>query len=340
MKWKKIIENSTLNHPIFQSSLSYSKTDEDGNPVNYNYTVSIPDTFANMVSGQKKVPKWLKKDYENYEALQDLATFYTFLTLYVTTVAQNFKYKWGALIDSNTLYFNPLWNVDGTEKETQDMAKRERHTQDDYGNNAPYTESIEYGTDTLTKDFGDDTPYTESVQYGIDTNTTKYGNNVSYTESMQYGLDETTHTNGARTETTDHKTNPFNDTGNLYNTSQDVLGTLQYDDKDSRAIHTDTATFNPHTDVVERSQHTDTTTYNPHTDVETRTQHTDTKTHNPHTDKGTVEDYAHKDIITRERHGNIGVTKSTDLLESYRNLPTEFYTPFLNDWMSILSRGY
>lgn len=298
LKWKTLIdEHDPLPNNVFYFTTSYTKTLEDGSTKNYSFTVDIPDLFAKIHCGNKKVSKVIKDMYE----ANPIPFLTTGLPLVVQTVADNFKYQIGALIESNSLYFNPLWNVDGTEKITEDRAKRERNTEDKYG---------------------DGVAYTTSVQYGQDTNTMKYGNNTSYTEQMQYGLDETTHTNGARTETTDHKTNPFNDSDTLYNTSEDVLGTVQYDDKDSRAIHTDTATYNPHTDVSERSQHTDTTTIN------------------PHIDKGHIEDLAFKDVITHERHGNIGVTKSTELLRDYRELPTELHAPILDLLMKYLSRGY
>lgn len=276
LKWKQIIdEHAGALHSVFYFTVTYQKTLEDGSTKTYTFLVDIPDMFAKIHSGNKKVSKVIKDMYNDDPVVfinTDLATV-------IQTVADNFKYKIGALIESNTLYFNPLWNVDGTEKVTEDRAKREHNTESNFGNN---------------------TPYTTRTQYGLDTNTMKYGNNTQYTEETQYGIDENT-----------HKTNPFNDSNTSYTS-----------DIDSRAQHTDTKTFNPHTDVTERSQHTDTITYD------------------PHTDKGKVEDLAYKDIITTERHGNIGVTKSTELLRDARELPTELHAPILDMMMQYLSRGY
>ena len=276
LKWKQLInEHQGALHNVFYFTTTYQKTLEDGSTKTYTFLVDIPDLFAAIHSGDKKVSKIIKELYYE-DPVQFISTD---LSNVIQTVADNFKYQIGAIIESNTLYFNPLWNVDGTEKVTEDRAKRERNVTNDYGNN---------------------TPYTLSIQYGKDTNTAKYGNNTSYTESLQYG------------ETTDtHKTNPFNDSNNDYTT-----------DKDISATHTDTTTYNPHTDVSERDQHTDTTTYN------------------PHTDKEKVADDAFKDIITTERHGNIGVTKSTELLRDARELPTELHAPILDLLMKYLSRGY
>ena len=276
LKWKTIIdEHDTMPHNVFYFTVTYQKTLEDGSTKNYSWLIDIPDLFAKIYCGNRKASKIIKDMYE----ADKIAFIATGLPLVVQTVADNFKYKIGALIESNTLYFNPLWNVDGSEKVTEDRAKRERDTESNFGNNSPYT---------------------TSTQYGVDTNTVKYGNNVQYTEETQYGIDENT-----------HKTNPFNDSDTTYTS-----------DIDSRAQHTDTKTFNPHTDVAERSQHTDTITYN------------------PHTDKGKIEDLAYKDIITTERHGNIGVTKSTELLRDYKELPSELYAPVLDMMMAYLSRGY
>lgn len=275
LKWKTILDQNTALNPVFYGNVSYNKTLEDGSSKTYTFLINIPDFFAKMYCGSRRVSKVVRDMYN-----EDPATFMsTELPIIISTVLANFQYKIGALIESNTLYFNPLWNVDGSEKVTEDRAKREHNTENK---------------------FGDGLSYTTQIQYGQDTNTSKYGNNAQYTEEMQYGLDENT-----------HKTNPFDDQGTAYQT-----------DVDSRAIHTDTKTFNPHTDVVERSQHTDTTTYN------------------PHTDKGKIEDLAYKDIITTERHGNIGVTKSTELLKDARDLPTELYAPVLDMFMKYLSRGY
>lgn len=276
LKWSKIIDlRDAFPNNIFKFTTSYTKTLEDGTTKTFTYNIDIPDMFAKIYCGDKKVSKVLKQMYDD-----DSVHFITSgLPAVVSTVAENFQYQIGAIIESNTLYFNPLWNVDGTEKVTEDRAKRERNVTNDYGNN---------------------TPYTLSIQYGKDTNTAKYGNNATYTETLQYG------------ETTDtHKTNPFNDSTTDYTT-----------DKEISATHTDTTTYNPHTDVNERDQHTDTTTYN------------------PHTDKEKVADDAFKDVITTERHGNIGVTKSTELLRDARELPTEMYAPILDFMMKYLSRGY
>ena len=330
VKWKKIISDraGALNN-IFKFNLNYTKTKEDGSTKTYTFAVDIPDLFVHMKYGNRLISELMEEMY-----LEDESAFITTaLPAMVDLVATDLQYKIGALIEANDLYFNPLWNVDGTEKITEDRAKR----QTDFTKGEQEDTLVE-GERENTNKYGNDTAYTETIEYGQDTNTMKYGNNASYTESMQYGLDETTHTNGIKNETTTRSTSPFNESADFYPTEQNNFVTTQYDDKDSRAIHTDTATHNPHTDVTERSQHTDTTTHNPHTDVLSSAEATDTNTYGER--KDVTEQYAYKDTITTERHGNIGVTKSTELLESYRDLPSEMWTPVLNLFMQTLSRGY
>lgn len=299
MKLREILENNILATNLFFFSFSITKKKEDGTTTTSSYTIDIPDIYALMSYGNYKVNDYIQEVFED-DTMPD-AQKYGRLALILSQLEESLKYKWAALIDSLTLYYNPLWNVDGKEITTEDIKKRTRD---------------------ITDKFGNENQYTTQTQYGKDTNTIKHGNNTTYTETMQYGLDETTHTTGTHTDVTTHKTNPFNDSNTLYSTGQDELAITTYDDKDSRAIHTDTATYNPHTDVTERDIHTDTVTYNPHAD-----------THK-------IEDAAHKDEITKERHGNIGVTKSTELLRDSRELAVDYYPIIMKDILKYISCGY
>lgn len=299
MKLKEILENNALATNLFFFNFSVVKKKEDGTTTTSNYTIDIPDIYALMSYGNYRVNDYIEEVFNDEN--MNVAQKYGRLALILSQLEESLKYKWAALIDSLTLYYNPLWNVDGKEITTEDIKKRTRD---------------------ITDKFGNENQYTTQTQYGKDTNTIKHGNNTTYTETMQYGLDETTHTTGTHTDVTTHKTNPFNDSNTLYSTGQDELAITTYDDKDSRAIHTDTATYNPHTDVTERDIHTDTVTYNPHAD-----------THK-------IEDAAHKDEITKERHGNIGVTKSTELLRDSRELAVDYYPIIMKDILKYISCGY
>ena len=299
MKLREILENNILSTNLFFFAFSIVKKKEDGTTTTSSYTIDIPDIYALMSYGNYKVNDYIQEVFED-DSMSDAQKYGRFV-LILSQLEESLKYKWAALIDSLTLYYNPLWNVDGVEITTEDIKKRQREITDKFGNEAAYTTETEYGKDT---------------------NTIKHGNNQSYTEQMQYGLDETIHTTGTHTDVTTHKTNPFNDSDALYETGQDELAITQYDDKDSRALHTDTATYEPHTDVTERDLHTDTVTYNPHAD-----------THK-------IEDAAHKDEITKERHGNIGVTKSTELLRDSRELAVDYYPIIMKDILKYISCGY
>lgn len=307
MRWKKILKENPSQNNIFNFTLAYTKKKEDGSLVAYNFTVNIPDVFARMRCGERRATEFIEELYE-----EDPTHFYTNLNALIVAVKDNFLYKWGALLDANQLYFNPLWNVDGSEKVTEDRAKREQH----------FTKGSQ--EDEFTKGSQED-----SFTRGEREQTQNYGNNLPYTTEVEYGLDEVTHTAGEREETTDRKTNPFNDTDTLYHTGQDKFSTEQVEDTDSRAIHTDTTTINPHKDIITDAEAEDTTTSGSRTDNTTFGEREDI-----------TENYAYKDEITTERHGNIGVTKSTELLKDYMELPAEMFAPILDDLMSYLSEGY
>lgn len=317
MKWSKIIDyndaNNMLQGNMFKFQVSTTRKDNEGNTYNFIHNFDIPDFMVRTWYGDRKVNKNNKHLFKN-----DPTIYFAIWYSRLSKVLENYKYQIQAFVESSELYYNPLYNVDGVEVVTEDMAKRERNVTNDFGNSTPYTTSTQYGQDTNTMKYGNNASYTQSMQYGQDTNTMKYGNNALYSDTVQYGE-----------VTTTEKTSPFDETSAQYPQGSTTTGT-----------HTDTTTHNPHTDVNERSQHTDTATFNPHTDVNERSQHTDTTTYNPHTDKEKIADDAYKNTITTKRSGNIGVTKSTDLIESYRNVAIEYYRPVLDLLMSFLSEGY
>lgn len=312
MRWKTILKNTTLQSNIFNFTLAYTKKKEDGSQVSYSFTVNIPDIFVRMRCGERRVSEYVEELYMNAQEASDMSLFYASLILLIGSIKDNFIYKWGALLDANQLYFNPLWNVDGSEQVTEDIAKREKH--------------FNKGTqeDEFTKGAQED-----SFTRGERQQTQNYGNELPYTTAVEYGLDKVTHTSGERDETTKRKTNPFNDSNTSYDTEQSNFTAEEVEDTDSRAIHTDTTTINPHKDIFTDAEAEDTTNSGTRTDNTTFGEREDV-----------TEDYAHKDVITTERHGNIGVTKSTELLKDYMDLPAEMFAPILDDLMSYLSEGY
>ena len=172
--------------------------------------------------------------------------------------------------------YNPLWNVDGVEIET--------HTGKDTHKNS--------GSDTITNAGNDIHAYT-----GSDTNT-----------SVHTGTD----TNTAQNTGTD--TNTEHDTGT--DTTTHSVATF---DNPTPVLASQDATQYGKT-VTNTTQHglTTTNTLQHGETVTDTTQHglTDTLTHG-HTittqnGKQLEDSYGH--VITHERHGNIGVTKSTELV--------------------------
>ena len=102
LKWKTLIdEHDPLPNNVFKFTTSYTKTLEDGSTKSYSFVVDIPDLFAKVYCGNRKVSKVIKKMYE----LNPVSFLASALPSVVQTVANNFQYQIGALIESNTLYF-------------------------------------------------------------------------------------------------------------------------------------------------------------------------------------------------------------------------------------------
>lgn len=291
LKWKDLLKESSdyLQDPMFKFSVTTNRRDHEGNQYTFYHDFEIKNYLVQTFYGERVVTEALEDTYN-----WDKDVFYHIWSQRLAAYVDNYKYVIQALIESSTMYYNPLWNVDGTEVVTEDRAKRQ--------------------TDFTKGEQEDELTSGERV------NTIDYGNKVAYTETMEYGLDETTHTNGAKDETNTKSTSPFNETAAFYPTEEDNYTTTEYDDVDSRAQHTDTATHNPHTDKTTADEVTDTNTYGERKDV--------------------TEQYAYKDTITTKRFGNIGVTKSTDLVMSYRDAAIEYWKPVLDLLMKSLSEGY
>ena len=307
MQIKEILNNNLLATNLFYFAFSVAKTQEDGTTKTTSYVIDIPDIFATMYCGERKTNDYISDVFAD-DTLSDVQK-YGRIAAILSQIKESCKYKWGALIDSLTLYYNPLWNVDGTEKTTRD-----------YGIDkttfvgGSQTNSTQHGQQQNTMVYGQDQ---QSMQYGQETNTLQHG---AATDSVQYGAHETERT---------HKTNPFNDSDTLYSTDVDI---------ENSKTHTDTTTRGTYTDTETRNTKTDTQTRNTHTDTNTLATYTDTDTIGAKTDSNTRD--ARKDTETTERHGNIGVTKSTELLKDARELAVDYYPIILNDVLKYISVGW
>lgn len=166
----------------------------------------------------------------------------------------------------------------------------------------------------------------DSTEYGATENSTEYGateNSMEYgntKNTTSYGLDKTTIKTGEQNGETHTKTNPYNDSDVSY-------------EKDST-----TNKVNERTDETTRNSHTDELTSDRHTDKATGKAHTDKATGKAHTDTNTQETYT--DVVTYTRAGNIGITKTTELIESAINLDFNVVYIILDDIIENITRGY
>lgn len=183
---------------------------------------------------------------------------------------------WAKMYSASIKDYEPLWNVDGTVTTT-------------------------YGATRDTDSFGNKR---EQNAYGATSNSMQYG---ATSESTQYGATSETTQYGARSETTGARSDEHNDYKTSYPDSTEVKT-----DRSTDSIGTQTNTKATVSDTVSGTTHTDTHTGTTHTDTATGTAHTDTFTEDAHSDTHTSDQH----IDTERRTGNIGVTKSTELIES------------------------
>lgn len=287
--------------------------------------------------------------------LQELISkTYHFISIY--------GYQFIKLFGTASINYNPIWNVDGTETRTTDYGQH--ITTDQHGNKqqtqtlGPTSKSNTYGQAQKTTQYG---ATSQSTQYGEATLTDSYGKHeedVTYgthTDSTQYGQVQTTNSYGQRTAT--HSETQMNDL-TFKNKSQDVNSAVI--DNQTVAQHTDSATFGTHTDsktikaksdTHTQAQHTDTTTGTTHTDTVTDAQRIDSETTTTvtntiadatYTDTNTSNQ--HRDVEVLERHGNIGVTSTQNLIMQERqildwNPALEFFKAY-TDKIMLRCYGY
>lgn len=347
MRYRTVFDEATAqSETVFNFTFSASKIKEDGSTVTKQYTVNIPNDYAWQYCGRRKVNDLVKAVYKNETttAAQKLQRFKQILQ----PVIDSNRFKWAALFDSMELYFNPLWNVDGKEETTSDIAGRK--TTETLGERE---DENTYGATEQTENIG---AKEDGVTHGAQDEETKFGNGSSYYDEVQYGAtqqtlsygeDETTDNFGVREKNVTEKVNPFNDADTLYDKSktiegdaaaQDVHTRAEREDEVSSIAHTDRTTHGAHSDRRISEEYEDTMSYGAQQNKRENKAHTDTLTKGEQ--ENVTEQDAYVDVVTVVRQGNIGVTKSTDLLESYRQLMTDIYPIILDDIMKIVSRGY
>ena len=229
--------------------------------------------------------------------------------------------NWARLYYALSLDYNPLYNVDGLTTRTYGATENT----DAYGLDRT---SLNYASIQNTNQYG---ATQDTTQYGATQDTTQYG---ATQDTTQYGATSNTKEYGATSETKGAQTN----TDTAYSVSYDSateketgktshsIGaqtntTLLHTDVDSSIQHSDITSSTTHSDVVSSLTHSDVVSSTTHSDVVSSIQHTDTLTQGAHIDTNTRDARTDRHsslqhIDTELKQGNIGVTKSTDLLDA------------------------
>lgn len=204
--------------------------------------------------------------------------------------AENF-YKYQTLLNTLSLEYNPIWNVDSEETATETRDGRE--------------EATAYGAVTKTM-----TNATRSNQYthGAEKETTK---NPQVAVTEQRGAVNTTSgiQSGNKVETTTNFNTQMNDTADWYNHDRSEKVTQPYTEYNNKGQHTDTITTPAHNVELDKDSFTDNETLGSHTDTEGTNQHTDTVTKQPY-----------EDVTHIVRQGNIGTKTTQSMITEEREL--------------------
>lgn len=329
-----------ISNNFYDTSWQITKTDDEGNTHTKTYNAAITMSMVKRYFGNRRV-----RD----DLVEMLFGNPTALLLELSNdkndVLTMQKYCWAALFDIQEMYYNPLYNVDAHESVTHSYAQdkntivsgaQSNSVQHGQQQNTLVTgsqsNSVQHGQQQNTLVYGQDQ---QSTQYGQEQNTMQHGSAV---DSVQYGAHETNET---------HKTSPFNDTNELYNTGKDITDSGAHTDTTTRGTYTDTETRNTKTDTLTRNTHTDTNTLATYTDTETVGGKTDTNTLAAYTDSETVGAKtdtntrdARTDIDTIRRYGNIGVTKSSELLVDAADSIRGVYLEIMKDYIDYITEGY
>lgn len=243
----------------------------------------------------------------------------------VLRLMYRYKYKWNALWNSMELDsdYNPLDNVEEhyveTTTRTPELEYNESGNMTTGKTSSNTTNSVGAHDDTITNEYGDRSGSTTSstglsivngkdsngsrgdstiTSHGIVNSETDTNNKVYPYDDSEVGADSTsTHTHS--------KTDSVNDAVNTI-TGEQVNKSFQRTDSRNDVINTSNAGY---TDTT-------TTSVGAHSDNLTTTDNGRMDSSN----KSRYESGKETTVIERDRHGNIGVTMATDLINAYRQL--------------------
>ena len=286
-QWEAI--NTTIK-PLLDGSLDnpYSTTSPKAKLPQYFSTAAAIGIYLNEEYGDRLVAipfrggEYYSKLGRNLNKDEAMEVIIQELIYKATNFISIYGFQFIKKIGVFDIKYNPIWNVDGTEKTIYDFSQ---HITTDQHGNKQQTQSLG--------------PTTESTQYGATEDTHRYGEQKGTTSV------------GARTDT--HSETTMDNTASFRNKTQD-----------SHASTTDSTTLQTHTDVDSSIQHTDT---------KTTIQVTNTIADATYTDTNTSQ--AHQNVETKERHGNIGVTSTQELISQERELldfnpAIDFFNAFIN----------
>ena len=298
----------------------------------------IFNTYGQKVLSDNLINQFEGWQQSDYRTLNEIV-----LNLTTNTLLKN-REMYKRMFEAMTAEFNPLWNVDGVESTTRTLERDGTESTRRTGTDA----TAKTGTETIERTGTDATAKTGTVGVSESTSDTnvKSGtetdshtgtdtNEKTGTETVvRTGTDTTTKSGNSTTTTTESKTSFNSATAQVTNVNEVLdqpdetdqtthnttdttthnvtnLETRNYGDQKTYGNVTDARTITASETTTNNT--TDTTTHN--TEDETTYNTNDTTTHNT-TDTLTL-DTIDTERITHERHGNIGVTKSTELVRDY-----------------------
>ena len=321
-------------------------------PSVFNPRVGIQTNFltANLYNsyGERYL---LSKYFEYYEKWDgDTSDFYWLinqLNADVKYCVQSNRYKWGNLMRSCLEEFDPLYNVDATEETTrtleQDGTVSNQKSGTETSKKTGTETSAKSGTETSARTGTEQTVTDEETadrKTGTETSAKTGAEQISYDteEKTDYdGSEATTHQKAETTteSVTTTESSTFFDTKKTQDVgaANDNVDTLEYSNDRADTLSktgTETTSFDNRQDQTTYNT-TDTITHDNEVTTTHNTQDqlthntTDQLTHNT-TDQLThnTTDLESRDLLDTEhilhrRYGNIGITMSTQLLESFRN---------------------
>lgn len=280
----------------------------------YNIFTSQNPTFASLIAdiwialdGGESVTSHTPVDYflsEHYGDLEinpkygyitssdDIYLDSNEMTYVLDSIFAENLYKYQTLLNTLSLEYNPIWNVDSEETATESRDERnETNTE------GPETKQTTLGSQENEYSYGSAVEKTHTPEY---TNTQVNGS-VTTTNGIENGHIKVERTTNFNTQ--------MNDTADWYNHDRSEKETQPYEEYSTKGSQSNSETIGEHTLTLTKVAHTDDETIGAKTDAESKSGRTDT---------------VHKDAYEDETHiirqGNIGTTTTQQMITEEREL--------------------